>query len=79
MKIGKLIKKIKDNTNNQVDINVIKCNSGHWLNHINGQWISDRIYISQKSDSDLPNKILNKVVDRFNKKSLKYNIEIIVK
>lgn len=79
MKITKITKKLNKSTNGEITIDVKDYRPGHWINPLNNDWITTRIYVSQREDSDFPDDFLDKLVDRLNKKTLKSNIEILIK
>ena len=73
-----IILSLLEEVNSDLDIEVKDFGPGYWINPLNDGWIKTRVYVSN-GNSDLPSDLLEKVVVRLNKKSLKSNIEIYIK
>ena len=48
----KIIDKLNKLTESSVDIESKDYRSGHWINPLNGQWISKRVYVKVKDGND---------------------------
>ena len=78
MDIEDVVNKL-ESLSDEIDIKIKRFDSGYWINPINGEWVTTRIYVSVKEGSDLPTKYLTKIIKRIYPKSIKSNIEIIEK
>lgn len=63
----------------KLDIIVKDFREGFWINPLNNMWITQRVYVSVKSNETINNKILSEIVSRVNSKSLKFNKEVCLK
>lgn len=63
----------------KLDMIVKDFRKGYWINPLNNMWITQRVYVSVKSNEKINNKILSEIVSRVNSKSLKFNKEVCLK